>query len=378
MRTTVKTRPHAIPFGIDRTLAVGIETQLTDGLRTAILSGYYKAGERIPTVRDFADALGVSIRVPKAALRVLKREGLVSTRRRLGTVVTGPETDVFKGRIVVADPDLNPTFYGSSLEKRLCRRLADAGYLVSRVVTPIVERPAGDLGSERFDLRQFNTALRQNTSLAVIVCNRPHLAQAPICRGTPFAMVGLRGEAAAPGCVGFASLDLERALPAIVERLRTRKVRRLVQVALHDSEYLDEAPLRAACESVESMELWPDGALSATLDEIVRLAFDTFSARYRTKADLPDAFLFTDDYLARGALTALLAAGFETGRDVLAITLANKGIAPVHPHPVDLILRDPVVDAATLADALLGYLETGTPAGDITLGLEYVAASFAP
>lgn len=374
MRTTAKTRPHAIPFGIDRTLAVGIETQLTDGLRTAILSGYYKAGERIPTVRDFADALGVSIRVPKAALRVLKREGLVSTRRRLGTVVTGPETDVFKGRIVVADPDLNPTFYGSSLEKRLCRRLADAGYLVSRVVTPIVERPAGDRSHERFDLRQFNTALRQNTSLAVIVCNRPHLAQAPICRGTPFAMVGLRGEAAAPGCVGFASLDLERALPAIVERLRTRKVRRLVQVALHDSEYLDEAPLRAACESVESMELWPDVALSATLDEIVRLAFDTFSARYRTKADLPDAFLFTDDYLARGALTALLAAGFETGRDVLAITLANKGIAPVHPHPVDLILRDPVADAATLADALLGYLETGIPAGDITLGLEYVAA----
>ena len=34
----------------------------------------------------------------------------------------------------------------------------------------------------------------------------------------------------------------------------------------------------------------------------------------------------------------------------------------------------PVADAATLADALLGYLETGIPAGDITLGLEYVAA----
>ena len=126
---------------------------------------------------------------------------------------------------------------------------------------PIVERPAGDLGSERFDLRQFNTALRQNTSLAVIVCNRPHLAQAPICRGTPFAMVGLQGEAAAPGCVGFASLDLERARP------------------------------------------------------------------------------------------------------------------PASHH---LILRDPAADAAAVADALLGYLETGTPAGDITLGLEYVAASFAP
>ena len=92
----------------------------------------------------------------------------------------------------------------------------------------------------------------------------------------------------------------------------------------------------------------------------------------------PDAFLFTDDYLARGALTALLAAGFETGRDVLVATSANKGNAPVHPHPFDLILRDPAADAAAVADALLRYLETGVPAGTIDLKLEYVAADMPP
>ena len=39
-------------------------------------------------------------------------------------------------------------------------------------------------------------------------------------------------------------------------------------------------------------------------------------------------------------------------------------------------VRDPAADSAALADALLGYLETGTPTGDITFALEYMAATW--
>ena len=99
----------------------------------------------------------------------------------------------------------------------------------------------------------------------------------------------------------------------------------------------------------------------------------TFRERYRTKADLPDAFLLTDDYLARGALTALLSAGFRTACDVLVITLANKGNVPVHADPFDLILYDPVRKAAAIADALLAYLDTGAAPGAITLESTFVA-----
>ena len=100
---------------------------------------------------------------------------------------------------------------------------------------------------------------------------------------------------------------------------------------------------------------------------------DHFRERYRTKADLPDAFLFTDDYLARGALTALLAAGFRTGRDVHVITLANKGNMPLHPDPIDIILCDPVRAADVIADALLAYLDTDTTPGTIALESTFVA-----
>ena len=104
----------------------------------------------------------------------------------------------------------------------------------------------------------------------------------------------------------------------------------------------------------------------------MRAAYDLFRARYKTKADLPDAFLLTDDYLARGALLALLVAGIRTGRDVLVITLANKGTRPLHPDPVDFILCDPARDADIIADALLAYLDSGTAPGTITLENEFV------
>ncbi len=92
-----------------------------------------------------------------------------------------------------------------------------------------------------------------------------------------------------------------------------------------------------------------------------------------TKADLPDAFLFTDDYLARGALLALLAAGIHTGRDVLVITLANKGTRPLHPHPIDLVLCDTAHNADIMADALIAYLDSGTVPGTIALKNAFVA-----
>ena len=118
--------------------------------------------------------------------------------------------------------------------------------------------------------------------------------------------------------------------------------------------------------------LWPSSRPPVLQDQLVAFAFEAFAKRFRAKTDLPDAILFTDDYLARGALLALLAAGVRTGRDVLVMTLANKGIAVVHPDPIDLLLRDPAQDADTISDAILGYLETGAPQRGITLKTRFV------
>jgi DNA-binding LacI/PurR family transcriptional regulator len=131
--------------------------------------------------------------------------------------------------------------------------------------------------------------------------------------------------------------------------------------------------LRGACESYEELICWPKHVESVTQESLVRAAYDLFRERYKTKADLPDAFLFTDDYLARGALLALLAAGIHTGRDVLAITFANKGTTPLHPDPIDIVLCNPARNADTIADALITYLSSGIAPGTIALENTFVA-----
>ena len=143
-------------------------------------------------------------------------------------------------------------------------------------------------------------------------------------------------------------------------------------MGIRQMDLMNSGALRGACESYEELVGWPKHVKRVTQENIVHAAYNLFRRRYRTKADLPDAFLFTDDYLARGALLALLAAGIRTGRDVLAITFANKGTTPLHPDPIDFVLCDPARNADTIANALVAYLNSGVAPGIIALENTFV------
>jgi DNA-binding transcriptional regulator YhcF (GntR family) len=374
-----RTTAPEMPFQVDRKLNVDIPTQVTDGIRAAILSGFYKPGDFLPKATEFTRGLHVSLRAPLAAYRTLKKEGLISPRRRLGTVVVGPKADVFHGRVVIVNQNSNPYYSDAVTNEVLTRRLAAAGYVVVSVSAIPLGGPRGNPDKERFDVRQLNAALRQNTSLAVIMGTVPPLERAVAAAGTPYFVAGKphfatgAGKPGTPGCIGFASAGAGGALPGVLERLRKRNVRSLVQIGIRQTDLMDAEALRGVCESYDEWTGWPRHLKYAKQEDIVRAAYDLFRARYRTKADLPGAFLFTDDYLARGALLALVAAGIRTGRDVLAITLANKGNVPVHSDPIDLILCDPAREADVIADALVAYLDTGTAPGTITLENAFVA-----
>ena len=368
---TEKATP-AMPFQVDHKLNLDIPTQVTNGIRAAILTGFYKPGDILPKAMEFTRGLHVSLRAPLAAYRTLKKEGLISPRRRLGTVVVGPRADVFHGRVVIVNKNSNPVYSNAVKNEVLTRRLNEAGYVVGNVSAIPLGGRGDDPGKERFDLRQLNAALRQNTSLAVLIGTAPPLERAVAATGTPFFTIG-RTKSGTSGCVGFATFYLDSALPGVLARLRERGVRSLVQIGVRRADLMDAEALRAACESYEELVGWPRHVRRGTQEEGMRWCSELFRKRYRTKADLPDAFLFTDDYPARGALTALLAAGIHTGRDVLVVTLANKGNMPLHPYPIDLLLYDPARDADTIADALIAYLDSGTVPGTITLENTFVA-----
>lgn len=65
-----------------------IYIQLVDEIKLRIITGYYKPGERIPTVRELASEAEVNPNTMQRALSELESSGLVITQRTSGRVVT--------------------------------------------------------------------------------------------------------------------------------------------------------------------------------------------------------------------------------------------------------------------------------------------------
>ena len=65
-----------------------ISDTVADGLEKRILEGSLKPGDRLPSERDFAAALGVSRPTLREAIQKLISKGLLTTRHGGGTIVT--------------------------------------------------------------------------------------------------------------------------------------------------------------------------------------------------------------------------------------------------------------------------------------------------
>ena len=89
-----------IPFRIDRSRPHSLVRQMTDSLRDAIESGYYRQGEQLPTIHEWTRELDVSIRVPEGAIANLAKEGLVVTRPRKGCMVLPQGRRTWRGHVL--------------------------------------------------------------------------------------------------------------------------------------------------------------------------------------------------------------------------------------------------------------------------------------
>ena len=65
-----------------------IYTQLLERIQMMIISGFYKPGERLPSVREFASEAGVNPNTMQRAMLELEREGLVYSQRTSGRLIT--------------------------------------------------------------------------------------------------------------------------------------------------------------------------------------------------------------------------------------------------------------------------------------------------
>ena len=92
-------RDFKVPrFALDRSRRGDLARQIADGLRSAIATGYYKAGDVLPPVRDIAELFKVSKGIAEQSVAKLREEGLISPRPAVGSVVCASDRPVWKGQ----------------------------------------------------------------------------------------------------------------------------------------------------------------------------------------------------------------------------------------------------------------------------------------
>ena len=81
---------------------VPVYEQIRAQLAGYISTGALGPGDRLPTVRGLATDLGIAINTVGRAYAELESAGLVSTRRRVGTIVTAADRAPIPGDVVDA------------------------------------------------------------------------------------------------------------------------------------------------------------------------------------------------------------------------------------------------------------------------------------
>lgn len=78
---------------IDETADVAIWIQIRNRILYLIRSGSYKNGDRLPSVRELAVKLNINFNTVSKAYQDLERDGVIKTKRGMGTFVSVSESE---------------------------------------------------------------------------------------------------------------------------------------------------------------------------------------------------------------------------------------------------------------------------------------------
>ena len=354
------------PFAIDRSRRGNLAGQIADGLRQAVVTGFYKPGEGLPPIRAIASMLDVGRVNVERAITQLTSERLISPRPHVGSVVCGMDGPLWKGLVLIV---VRP---GSSIQYLdvVCGALRDeltaTGYLFQ-----IASVPRNDDGT--FDFSLLSTMLRQRVDLVVQLHDKKPIAEWISRQGVPFARFTADGYRPA-NCVGVVRRSTRCAEEDFVRHCREKGVKSVLQISAYGGgrtvAMLKRVGIRAEEWRLEHAEPAIDGPT------VAQLALDSVKDRLEAEGRswLPEVLFLSDDYLATGAMVAFLEAGVRIPEDVRVVTRANKGCGcgPVFTKPFTRMEVDTVAHGAKVAECVSEYLRTGRFPTDVEVGPVYV------
>ncbi len=353
-----------LPFQLDASRSTSLTEQVANGLRKAILTGYYQAGEVLPTLLRMAELLGVSSIVTRGAIKLLAEEGLVNPRPRVGIVVVEPTARPWRTQVLyltMSGPDM---YYHNLLVGALSEGLLAERILFESMHISWRERSSG--------FPKVTTTLgASQIGLAVVEGDAPDACHLLHARGVPFLhLIGLPEQANSLAAGGILHDNLS-AYKLAAAHAQAYGVRSAWMLGNRGQERLGRNLFAACGIEVTCAAVTPVPDVPSPM--CVELGGLALMEEWLGQKALPELLVFTDDFVARGALLALTRRGLRIPEDVQVISWANRGLGPVYFQPLTRIEADGARDGQRIADFLLQFLRRPRqPPPPLQLAAEFI------
>lgn len=333
--------------------------QIEQALRTAITSGEWASGSRVPTVQAMATNYQTSVFTIQTALEALEQDGLIERARRRGTFVTGSRTklrqvgifygsDFLRGRAMGFYQEINHCLCkalevrnvkyrlwidGRSEEDHV-KPLDDLVEAVNRreiqgIIVPIVDF------AETIWLQRLGIPLSLLSSAAV-----PYQVNFDYVTGMALAMQEFKRQ----GCLTVgAILPVSSATRSAFEK----------EISQSNRQLLDGFTSCLADAGLKTRNSWvrvPDRM--QTVLEYEEFGYRQFQEIWK-QAERPDGLLVMPDTIVRGSITGMLEAGISVPRDLKLILHQNDGVPVLCPLPASWLK----VNLEQIASALISQVE---------------------
>ena len=345
--------------------------QMSAQIASAIERGRLKPGERLLTVAQWAEALGVSAFVPRRAMEMLAKRGVLEIKRHVGASVSWRYAREHRKTVIYLSVDRGDIWPRGVFSFRLGEELRRAGYRYERVIIA-AKGSIGRHSARNFSMAPLEDALRGGVAFAWVECSSAWVTEPLREAGVPFA-VDDSGCDSYPGAVDVFHTDGAKLASALVARLKAAQVSTVALVG-PGPEITDHFSSHLYASGIVFRKIKIDlGGRRRSCVQWQRQAMKTFDELLSGgRKWLPDALFFSDDGIASGALLAMSRHGVEAPRDVKVVTMSNKGQEPVYFRQLARIENDPERNAVNAARYIVARLK-GCGARPPDLGRRFVA-----
>ena len=353
-------------FRYDNDGSATLADELCAFIKDEIGFGRLKAGDQFPTIKELAAATGLTFRVARGVVERLSREGYVRSRPRVGTVVLPRDAAALHGRVLFVLPEVDASSYhATQIADALRHRLADAGYVFASAVYS---------QDSRTGLSFLKHELARMPDVVILMYGSPSVRA--FLRDAGVKCIHVYGDAPEGDCSDWVRFSADEAIANFTAHCTRAGVKRVVEVRFegNDAPEAREALAAAGIASVQKTIPRLDGL--GRYEGIERSAYRTFLSLPISK--FPDLFLFWDDFVAQGALTAFLKRGLSVPDAVKVVSLSNWGFGPVYAEPLTRFECDAAKAGEKVADFALAVLAKGRIPPPPVISPQYVFGATFP